>query len=264
MKYQLIYLQHGILHCHTPNLYSKEANNIDKIVISSDFEYNNFIDNYNYTHRDLIKTGMPRFDLSLPKKNKSNKILIALSWRVNLMGAYKDRAYIPNKDKFLKSKYFLQLNELINSKKLQNILKEQNIKIEIMSHPIFKIYDELFSENENVNFIKDANPTDYDLIITDYSSIVFDYVYANVPVMYFVPDYDLYKAGITHLYNKLDLSMEDGFGPFTTNIEGLIKELEKFIKNNYKLDKKYQLKTKNFFISKSSHCENLYKELMEK
>lgn len=264
LNYELIYVQHGILHCHTPNLYSKEANNIDKIVVSSDFEYNNFIDNYNYNHKNLIKTGMPRFDICSLKKNKSNKILIALSWRVNLMGPYKNRTYAPNNEKFKTSVYFKQLTNLIDSNKFNNLLRKNNLEVEIMSHPIFRCYDNFFNEKDNIKFVQSANPNDYLLVITDYSSIIFDYVYANTPVIYFVPDYDLYKAGITHLYNKLDLPMENGFGPFTTNINDLLFELNKFINANYKLDKKYINKANNFFICKENHREKLYQELMNK
>ena len=101
-------------------------------------------------------------------------------------------------------------------------------------------------------------------MITDYSSIVFDYVYTATPILYFVPDYDLYKAGITHLYSKLDLNLEDGFGPLTTSVEELLKQMDKFIKNNYKFDTKYINRGKNFFIGKGNHAENLYNELMEK
>ena len=133
-----------------------------------------------------------------------------------------------------------------------------------MSHPIFRCYDNFFNEKDNIKFVQNANPSDYLLVITDYSSIIFDYVYANTPVIYFVPDYDLYKAGITHLYNKLDLPMENGFGPFTTNINDLLFELNKFINANYKLDKKYINKANNFFICKENHREKLYQELMNK
>lgn len=265
LKYELIYLQHGILHCHTPALYSKEANDIDKIVISSEFEYNNFIDNYNYTHKNLIKSGMSRFDSLENSKQKSNKILIALSWRANLMGPYKDRGYTKNEEKYKKSQYFEELNKLLTSNKFKSLIIKNNLTIEIMSHPIFRVYDNLLNiSNDKIKLVSSANPSDYCLIITDYSSIVFDYVYTNIPVIYFVPDYELYKAGITHLYNKLDLPMEDGFGPFTENHNSLIKELEKFIKNNYNNSTNYTSKSKNFFISKNNHCEKLYNELMEK
>lgn len=267
LNFEVIYLQHGILHCHTPWIYSKEANLIDKVVISSNFEYNNFIDNYNYLSQDLIMSGMPRLDInkSIKEKNRQKRILIALSWRINLMGEYKNGMYAPNNSKYLKSEYYKEVNDLLNSKKFNEMLKKENIICDFMPHPIFRVYTNLFNlDNSNIEFIKNATPSDYDLIITDYSSIVFDYVYAGVPVMYFVPDYDLYKAGITHIYNKLDLPMEEGFGPFTTTQKDLLKELEKFVRNNYKLDKKYEIKSKNFFISKDNHSENLYLELMDK
>lgn len=267
LKYELVYLQHGILHCHTPWLYSKEASHIDKIVLSSKYEYENMINNYSFNPKDFIMSGMPRLDIasSSKKENKQKRILIALSWRVNLMGGFKDKKYIPNESKYLKSEYYKEVNALLTSKKFTDLLEKNNIICEFMPHPIFRVYTDLFKiDNPNIKFVDSAVPSDYDLIITDYSSIVFDYVYAGVPVMYFVPDYDLYKAGITHIFNKLDLPMEEGFGPFTKSVSGFIKEFENFIKNNYKLDKKYEEKSANFFISKSNHRENLYQELMDK
>lgn len=260
IKYELIYLQHGILHCHTPWIYSKEANEIDKIVISSNFEYDNFIDNYNFTHKDLIKSGMSRFDLCNKSQNEQKRFIIALSWRNNLVKKGNDEKYLPDKEKFIKSKFYREVNSLINDKKLNKLLKDNNIILDFSSHPIFRIYDELYQKSANINFIKEVNPSNYDLIITDYSSFVFDYVYLNCDVMYFVPDYDLYKAGITHLYSKLDLPLEDGFGPFCDSKNKLMKQINNYIKNGYKQDKKYM--KDQFFIQRGNHREALYQELV--
>ena len=266
LKYELIYLQHGILHCHTPWIYSKEVTDYDKIVISSKFEYNNLIDNYNYNVSDFIMTGMPRFDnlITDNKKEKSNRILFAPSWRVNLMSGYKNGIYIPDVSKFLKSDFYIQINNFFKSKKLEKLLINNNITLEFSLHPIFKPYKNLFEfKYPNVKFVEanELNVNNYDLVITDYSSFVFDYVYLNIPVIYFVPDYTLYKAGVVHMYNKLDLTMEDGFGPFTTNYKDAIEELETYIKNGKSL-KKYQNKANQFFIQKGNHCEALYQELI--
>lgn len=266
LKYQIIYLQHGVLHCHTPWIYSKEVTHVDKIVISSNFEYNNFIDNYSYNSKDLIISGMPRLDIIKNQEKKSNprKILIALSWRVNLMGGYKEGKYEANVNKYLQSEYYKELTKLLESKKFHQLISKNNIEVDIMPHPIFKVYNEYFKiTNKSIKIISEAIPNNYNLIITDYSSIVFDYVYFNIPVIYFVPDYILYKARITHIYNKLDLPMEYGFGPLTISVNNLIKELSKFIDNNYKLEEKYINKSQDFFISKENHRENLYKELIE-
>ncbi|MCS0543756.1 CDP-glycerol glycerophosphotransferase family protein, partial [Aeromonas veronii] len=79
IRIQFVYLQHGILHAHTPWIYSRERTYIDRFVVSSEFERTNLISNYNYEDFEIIKTGMPRFDKSriTVKNEKSNRILFA-------------------------------------------------------------------------------------------------------------------------------------------------------------------------------------------
>ena len=76
-----------------------------------------------------------------------------------------------------------------------------------------------------------------DVMITDYSSIVFDSVYLGCPIIYFVPDYAEFLAGVSHNYRKLDLPLEEGFGPFTEDADSLIDRLEECIaaKIGYKI-----------------------------
>jgi len=45
INYELIYLQHGILYANLLQMYGKEFNEIDKIVISSEFEKKNLVEN---------------------------------------------------------------------------------------------------------------------------------------------------------------------------------------------------------------------------
>lgn len=264
-NHEVIYLQHGVLHANLPNLYSKEKTFIDKVVISSDFEKENLIKNYAYDKKDLICTGMPRLDIS--KKNTiKTKILIALSWRTNLIGGIdsKTRNRTLFVDQFLKSDYFKETQKLLSNFKLSMLLTNNNLTLEFMPHPIFREYSKQYKNIvNNIKIVEKANPSDYALIITDYSSIVFDYVYNDVPVIYFVPDYELFQAGVSHNYNKLDLPLEEGFGPLTFTSEQLLKELKKLIKKNYVKQKKYQNKYDSFFITKDNHREKLYNYLKE-
>lgn len=48
---------------------------------------------------------------------------------------------------------------------------------------------------------------DYTMFITDFSSFVFDFACLCRPVLYFVPDYGQFKAGMNH-YRELDLPFE--------------------------------------------------------
>jgi CDP-glycerol glycerophosphotransferase (TagB/SpsB family) len=100
-------------------------------------------------------------------------------------------------------------------------------------------------------------------MITDYSSIVFDFVYLGRPIMYFVPDYELFKAGVTHDYNALDLPLEEAFGALSVNAKELLIHLEKLITNDMQPDKVFADRCRDFFITKKDHCDQLYKLLTE-
>ena len=98
-------------------------------------------------------------------------------------------------------------------------------------------------------------------MITDYSSIVFDFVYLQRPILYFVPDYEQFRAGVTHSYFKLDLPLEEGFGEVTETADELVSCLEKLAANKFVPEKVYDDRMKNFFITKENHCEKLYELL---
>lgn len=262
---EIIYLQHGILHANLSWLYSKEKNYIDKIVVSSQYEIDNLIANYNYNRNDLILSGQSRFDIINDLSNDSNKILFALSWRSNLIGPLKNNRRELKEKQFLKSKYFTEVNNFLNSDKLKKLLKANNLELKFLLHPIFKGYNNLFEfDNKRIEIIDNAIPGNYKLLITDYSSIVFDYIYCNTPVIYFIPDYFEFRAGISHNYNKLDLPLENGFGPLTFNENSLIYEIESLIKANFKIIEKYNKRYKNFFMFKGEHRERLYNEITKK
>ncbi len=261
--YEVIYLQHGILHANLPLLYSKERSNVDKVVVSSEFEFNNFIKDYNFKEEDLIRSGMPRFDTIDKSVKPKNRILFSPSWRKNLIGDYVNNTRVLFEDKFLASPFFVHINEFLNSDKLAEILEKYDLILDFKNHPIFSPYNHCFKvNNPRINIAQgDIEMQDYALMITDYSSIVFDFVYLQRPILYFVPDYEQFRAGVTHSYYKLDLPLEEGFGEVTETADDLVKCLEKLAENKFMPEKIYDDRMKNFFITKDNHCEKLYEFL---
>ena len=77
----MVYLQHGILHAHLPNLYEKERSDIDRIVVSSDFEIKNFRKNYGFLPMHFIPSGMPRLSTIDRTQRPERRIIFAPSWR---------------------------------------------------------------------------------------------------------------------------------------------------------------------------------------
>ena len=263
-KYELVYLQHGILHASLKNMYAKERCIVDKVVVSSGFEVKNFTENYGYSEQDLIKSCMPRYDFMKSGGAKKNRIVFSPSWRSNLIGALINNSREEKPEAFLNSDFYREVNALLNSQRLHKLLEENDLYLDFKNHPIFKCYNNLFDISSNRVCIDgfDTETDEYLLMITDYSSIVFDAVYMNCPIIYFVPDYDKFLAGVSHGYRKLDLPMESGFGPFTQTADELIDELEKAIKNGFEPQKPYSDRMEGFFLYKDNNCrDRLYKAL---
>ena len=267
MKYDLIYLQHGILHANLVKLYSKDYTEIEKIIVSSNFEENNFISKYNYDKENIIKVGMPRLQEEAKHKLKNgeakNKILFAPSWRAYLISEPVNGVRRLKTSMFLKSKYYKEMNEFLNSEKLINLLKENNLELDFQIHPIFREYQKYFKlSDDRIKIVKNTNISDYKILITDFSSFQFDFVALKRPIIYFMPDMEEFKAGL-HSYRELDLPYEKAFGKLTMDQEDLINKLEEIINNNCTDDEEYLNREKEFFIDFSNSQEKLYNELIE-
>lgn len=261
MKAEIIYLQHGVLHANLPHLYSKEKANVDKIVISSEFEKKNFCEIYNFKEEDLLFSGMPRFDKIDITKPAQRKILFSPSWRMNLIGEYinNKRELLP--EKLLNSPFYKETISFLNSKELADILEKYDLTLDFKNHPIFRDYDEYFKvDNPRINVTQEGiNMQNYLTMITDYSSVVFDFVYLGRPVIYFVPDYEQFLSGMTHSYSKLDLPLEEGFGDVTQTGAELSEAVKKLAENDFKANPVYQKRMDDFFGSRdTNHCDRLY------
>lgn len=265
IKYELIYLQHGILHANLLRMYGKEFSLIDKIVTSSNFENKNLIENYNYNKNDLIKVGMPRFGENTGVNEAKNKIIYAPSWRKYLIGNLVKNTRESCDSKFLESNFYKEINNMLNSKEIDKLLKNNNLTLDIKLHPIFKVYQKLFkfeSENIELNF-ENIKLDEYKIFITDFSSFQFDFVRLKRPIIYFVPDMDEFKAGL-HTYRTLDLKYEDAFGKLCITADELINEIKNIIHKNYMTYTPYKERMETFFIQDLENCqENLYNSLTE-
>ena len=131
---------------------------------------------------------------------------------------------------------------------LNKFLKENNYLLCIKRHPgevnTFKdietenirvINEEKLAKNDlSVNEIINA----CDLMISDYSSIVTEFVFLKKPVLYTVEDFNEYKENRGIIFSNLDFWT---VGPKATNIGSLIFEIKKLLtdKNYYKKERDY-------------------------
>lgn len=266
-RFELVYLQHGILHASLQKMYSHETCQIDRVVVSSGFETENFREKYGYGERELIPSGMPRFDFMHLDAPKKNRILLSPSWRSNLIGKLVDNEREPVEALFLESDFYKEFSALLSSPRLHRLLEEKDLYLDFKNHPIFACYNHLFTPGSDRVTVScgDTNMDDYRLMITDYSSIVFDAVYLGCPILYFVPDYDKFLAGVSHNYRALDLPLEQGFGPFTRTAEELIGQLEHSVEREFIPEEPYRSRMADFFLHREGSCmDRLYDALTQK
>ena len=261
-SYDLIYLQYGVLIAELIRTYSKEFTEIEKIVISSYFEKDNFINKYNYKAEDLIETGMPRLQRESQIIKKGNVILYAPSWRNYLISVTDNGKKKLKKEIFINSEYYKTINNFLNSESLFKLLEKYNLKLDFKLHPFFKEYKNYFNVNKKyIDIIDSTDVGKYKIFITDFSSFQFDFVKIKTPIIYFIPDKEEFTAGL-HSYRKIDLPYEKAFGKLTLDQEELVSKIEEIINNDFKDDKEYQDRENSFFYNLNDIQNKLYKNLI--
>lgn len=264
---KLIYLQHGILHAHMPWYYSYDRILFDYEVVSTQFEIDNLTKNYYFPKDALIPSGMPRFD-RLQKKadRKSKRILFAPSWRGYLVaGNASERTAI--NDTFSSSSFHRGVQSFFKQIEENGVLEESGYSLEIKLHPNFKCYEHLFGlDRKHISLAPDRiQESDYSIIITDFSSYVYDFVYVGSRVLYFVPDHLEFTAGLNQ-YAELDMPFEAGFGPFCQDSWTAVESLRQLILQQEQEcvhNQKYRERRTNFFLFEDGCCaKRLYERIL--
>lgn len=253
-KQELIYLQHGVLHARMPWYISYDRLLFDKIVISTQLEATNLTHRYCFPDSSIIYSGMPRFDMiSVENIRPKKKILFAPSWRAYLVAGKASRRTAVD-DLLISSSFYRGVKTFVSRLIEERLLEKWGFSLEIKLHPNFSCYKHLFVfDNDNVSLSSEQIlESDYAVVITDYSSYAYDFVYAGCDILYFIPDYKEFKAGLNQ-YSELDFSLDknEGFGPLSTNAEDAITELALVLSRteNDDIDQTvYQKRCQKFFF----------------
>lgn len=249
-----IFLQHGVTKDNVSSWLHKTDKNLKLITTVSDAEKESFLDfGYNYDEKIIQTLGFPRFDNLKTDQETKRQILIAPSWRTDLHNM--TIKYI------MASEYFKTINSLINSRELIEMAEKYNYKIIFKPHPMVYGYVDLFDTNEYVEI--DENTTyqelfkDSDLLITDYSSIAFDFSYMKKPVIYYQygEDYN-FKEG----YFKYKTM---GFGEVIKDSDELIKTVEDYLENDCRMNEIYENRVDTFYkYNDKNNCKRVYDAIL--
>ncbi|MCD8836207.1 CDP-glycerol glycerophosphotransferase family protein [Mammaliicoccus sciuri] len=189
-----VFLQHGIIGSKdVSSIYGRKPNDkiADLFVVSSNRERELVHKDYGFENNEIILTGLPRFDEVIKTrkdkykkfKNK-NKILIMPTWRTG-MHTFSD-------EKFMESNYYKEFQTLINNPKIYKLIEEKGYKVSLYLHRNFQVFNKLFSSeyieilSERDHDVKDLL-AEYQVLITDYSSVGLDFALMHKKVLYYRP-----------------------------------------------------------------------------
>lgn len=255
---RFIFLQHGITLDDQKKWFSFKK--IDKVISTSKTE-TQILKNENILFDDqVISSGMPRFDKLY--ENSKNKITIMMTWR----SAFQKMS---NED-FQQTQYFKKIIQIINEPILKKRLESEKFLLQIVLHPEFNKFENLFEEFIGLTFeTVDITKNSYrdifatsKLLITDYSSVATDFAYLKKPLIYYQYDKEYFFK--THLYNSLFNYEKNGLGKVVIQKKDLINEIIKNFNNNFSLEKKYEDRINAFYIwSDKKNSQRLFNELFQ-
>lgn len=263
-----VFLQHGVTKDDVSNWLNKYHSNLNGIVISTQREYESFLKyDYYYDEKQLWLTGMPRYDLLY--NNKEKIIAVMPTWR-KYLNDYNDQGVWKGVSNFQKTEYYNFYNTLINEKKFIEYLKINGYKLLLVLHPNMQKYADLFDKNETI-IIQKSNDVIYRdvfaksaMLITDYSSVSFDFAYLKKPLIYCQFDKELIWSE-AHIGKEGYFDYEkDGFGDVTYSLEDTIEIIKDYIKNDCEIKDLYLKRIMNFFkYSDNKNCERVYRRVSE-
>lgn len=262
---KVIYLKHGIIKETIPS-HRYENTKYDMIICGAKPEYDFVKEELGYPKENVKYLGLCRFDNLHDFKTK-NQIFMMLTWRkwFDLGDSIEDKVF--DEKRFLRSKYFKEIKMFLESKEIDKALIKNNI--ELIFHPhheIQRFIKHFKSVSKNIIIAKEG---EYDvqellksskILITDYSSVAFDFAYMKKPIIYYQFDSEEYYK--SH-YQKGYFDYEkDGFGDVASSVFEVVNCLKNTIDNGAFNQNKYNTRIDEFFtLNDKENCRRTYEEI---
>jgi len=220
----------------SPNAYSTE-------IFKRAFGFNQTMIESGYPRNDILYTSNKKTDINKIKKRLNipqdkKVILYAPTWRDN--------------DYYSTGKY--RFNLQLDIDKLKDKLSGEFIILLRMHYLVAEHFDLSLYNNFVYDFSSYSDISDLylisDVLITDYSSVFFDYVNLRKPILFFTYDLESYRDELRGFYFDFE---EQAPGPLLKNTNEIIDYLELIRNENYQLSSDFEV-----FYNKFCYLEDGY------
>lgn len=269
-RQKFIFLQHGVTKDDLSRWLDRYNKNISLFVTTTRAEYQSVLEGaYHYSEEQIKLTGFPRHDFLQDTSENNRLITFMPTWRSYLAGNVDVKTGGRTlKSGFENSEFYLMYQQVLGNKLLYDAAEKYSYKIRIMLHPTMpRECLDYFKWDERLHVLDLTQRyrtlfAETNLIITDYSSTVFDFAYLRKPVLYYQQDKDEFFSG-KHTYDKGYFDYErDGFGEVEYTADALIERIIEYMSSGCQLKPQYLTRINNTFpYHDKDNCHRVYEEI---
>ena len=257
----LVYLQHGVSYHSTPEVVRWMLHHFSCLNTCSKREEDFFRSHFDEEHScAFVSGGLPRWDLLKDEsQGEKEKLLFVMpTWRKSFNGGLevlKRSAWYQSYSKFLSP---------------ENVAKLKALGLRVVFAPHHHLANHIKNLGDAFDpslEIADTASISYwirhaSMCITDFSSVAFDFLFLDKPVVYWFPDRD------DMLLNPAD--GEDGgkvanawmhykeMFNVTDTMHGAMEMIKKYAANGFRLEKEKRDIASTFFYRKTGICKSVY------
>lgn len=229
-KHDMLFLQHGVIALKRVDqgFGADSASPITYFLTSSQAEKKIIVDHFGYADHQVAVLGLSRWDALENRANKAHPaILVMPTWRPWLEEQ--------SMNIFVQSDYFKAYQALLTNKKLMGLLEMYDATLQLFIHPKINEFIEAFhTDNPRVQLIplgeRPLNELimECSLLVTDYSSVCWDVLYQNKPVVFYQFDQTEF---LEYVGSYIDFAC-DLPGPVGTTIDETVKMITSVLEND--------------------------------
>ena len=264
-RYRFVCLRHGISQNDQADDLGRHRLNARLLISATRLEYDSILGGrYGYGAREVKLCGMTRYDKLYDAP--SGCITIMPTWRSYLTAGAGTNMLL-SRETFAGGDFCLNYRGLLSDGDFIKACVAKGFRVRLMMHPNMRdSIGEL-----NVSPLMEILPpeTSYrdvfatsDLVVTDYSSVAFDFAYLKKPVVYFQFDREKF-FGAQYKAGYFDVE-RDGFGEVETDLAALKRRVLEYAEGGCRMKDEYRARVDRFFaFTDKDNCKRVYEAILK-
>ena len=270
-SFKYVFLNHGFTRGYSSIVDAKETNY--QLLFTCSEKDAEIIIKDNGQSPDIMRCpGYPRHDTLNDEILNKKQILIMPTWRkwidYRLLSTEEQKK--ANLEKFFDSDYYKCLNGLVNNSRFIEFIEKNDLNAVFYFHEYAQEYSQYIKPaSERIKVLKTSDCTIQELLkesallITDYSSVVYDFAYMYKPVVYYqfdAEDFEKYQYAPGDKFSY----EEEGFGETVFDEESAVSAVISLFSEGFAMNEKFRKRVDEFFKYHDNHnCDRVYEEILK-